>query len=107
MCSSDLPSALPRLEDPDPQKRAELRAEAMRSACPSCNKPIGEHTPEEVRACADKQRDIRLKDVRCPICNKLVLEHSQSESTFCSAKSRAAEHENAIEAIFAVKSTRS
>src|SRR5436853_1244701 len=87
-----------RAKAPDPKKRAKLRAEAMRSPCPSCDKPIGEHTPEEMRACADKQRDIRLKDVRCPICNKLVLEHSHSESVSCFEKSRAAEHEKAVEA---------
>jgi endogenous inhibitor of DNA gyrase (YacG/DUF329 family) len=77
-------------EDPDPKKRAELRAEAMRWPCPSCGKPVGEHTPEETRTCAHKQRDIKLKDVRCSICNKLVLEHSESESAACSEKDQVA-----------------
>jgi hypothetical protein len=56
--------------------------------CPTCEKPIGQHTPDEIRACADKQRDEKLKDVRCPICNKLVLEHSHSESVACTEKHR-------------------
>jgi len=79
-------------QDTDPKKRAERRAEAMRSACPTCTKPFGEHTRAEIRACADKQRDIKLKDVRCPICSKLVLEHSHSEGVACSDKARAKEH---------------
>ena len=41
-----------RAKAPTPKKLAELRAEAMRSPCPSCDKPIGEHTPEEINVCA-------------------------------------------------------
>lgn len=79
-------------------KRAELRAEAMRAACPTCERPFGEHKPEEIRTCAHKQRDIKLKDVRCSICDKLLLEHSHAESVACSEKDKAAKrassHEN-------------
>ncbi len=71
-------------QDPDPKKRAERRAEAMRSACPTCDRPFAEHTGEEMRVCADKQRDIELKDVRCPTCSKLVLGHFPGEGVACS-----------------------
>jgi len=36
--------------------------------------------------CADKVRDIKLKDMRCPICQKLVQEHSHAESVVCFEK---------------------
>jgi len=49
-------------------------------------KPIGQHTPDEIRACAHKQRDEKPKDVRCPIGNKLVLKHFHGESMACTEK---------------------
>ncbi len=61
--------------------------------CAICEKPFGEHTPAGIRACANKQRDIKLKDVRCPICNKLVLEHSHAQGVACTEKAQAAKHE--------------
>ena len=76
-------------EEPDPAKRATLRAQMLQSLC-SCGKTFGDHMQDEILTCARKQRDLKLKDVRCPICNKLVLEHSQSESVACSEKDRAA-----------------
>jgi hypothetical protein len=93
-------------EDPDPAKRAarrrETRREMVQAVC-ACGETFAEHSKEEILACAHKQRDIQLKDVRCPICNKLVLEHSHAEGLACSEKDKAAKHEKAIEAIFARK----
>jgi hypothetical protein len=80
-------------EDPDPAKRAarrrEMRREMTQAVC-ACGKTFDEHSKEEILACAHKQRDIQLKDVRCPICNKLVLEHSHAEGLACSEKDKAA-----------------
>lgn len=63
-----------------------VQARVALELCPTCEKPIGQHTPDEIRACAHKHRDEKLKDVRCPICNKLVLEHSHGESVACTEK---------------------
>ena len=83
-------------EDPDPAKRAEkrrrMRREIMESVC-ACGRTMAEHSRENILACAHKQRDIQLKDVRCPICNKLVLEHSQAEGVACTEWAQAAKHE--------------
>jgi len=58
--------------------------------CSICGRTVKEHSLEGIQACAHKQRDIKLKEVRCPICNKLVLEHSHSERVACFEKDRAA-----------------
>ena len=44
-------------ENPDPIKRAERQAQAMNEQCPTCNKIVGEHTPEEIRVCARQGRE--------------------------------------------------
>jgi C4-type Zn-finger protein len=60
--------------------------EAATSCCPVCDRTFGAHSHEEMRACVNKARDIKLKDVHCPICNKPVLEHSHEESAVCFEK---------------------
>jgi len=45
----------------DPAKSAEQQAESMRSPCPECQKPIGQHTVAELRACVDQARDRHFK----------------------------------------------
>lgn len=57
--------------------------------CNICGRTLKEHSLEGIEACADKEGDIKLKDVRCPICNKLVLEHSRTEGEVCHEKHRA------------------
>lgn len=47
-------------EDPDPAKRAarrrEMRREMVQAVC-ACGKTFAEHSKEEIRTCAHKQRD--------------------------------------------------
>ena len=43
----------------DPKKRWERQAESMTFPRPTCGQIIGEHTPEEIRTCARKQRENR------------------------------------------------
>jgi len=59
----------------------------LQSVC-ECGKTMAEHSKDDILACAHKQRDRQLKDIRCPICNKLVLEHSHSESVACYEKQK-------------------
>jgi hypothetical protein len=46
-------------QDSDPKKHLERQAELMKSPCPTCGQIVGEHTPEEIRTCARKQRENR------------------------------------------------
>jgi hypothetical protein len=69
------------------------RAVDFDGVCSICGRTMKEHSIEGIVACAQKQRDITLKDVRCPICNKLVLEHSHSESVACFEKDRDAKRD--------------
>jgi hypothetical protein len=62
----------------DPSRAVDFDGE-----CSTCGRTMKEHSAEGIVACAHKQRDIKLKDLRCPICHKLVLEHSHSESIAC------------------------
>ena len=62
---SDFAEADFKNQEPDPAKRATLRAQMLQSLC-SCGKTFGDHMQDEILACARKQRDIKLKDVRCP-----------------------------------------
>jgi DNA-directed RNA polymerase subunit RPC12/RpoP len=71
-------------EGADPSRAVDFDGE-----CSICSRTLKEHSVEGIQACAQKQRDIKLKDVRCPICNKLVLEHSHSDSVACFEKDRA------------------
>jgi NMD protein affecting ribosome stability and mRNA decay len=47
-------------QDPDPKKRTEMQAHAMNGECPTCGRIIGDHTPEEIRACSRKWREQTL-----------------------------------------------
>lgn len=44
--------------DPDPVKRAQLRARMLQLLC-SCGKAYGDHTQNEIRACAERNREKR------------------------------------------------
>ena len=47
-------------QDPDPKKRAEMQAHAMAGDCPTCGRIIGDHAPEEIRACSQRGREQTL-----------------------------------------------
>jgi hypothetical protein len=51
-------TALPGKEEPDPVKRAQSRIPVRQMLC-SCGKARGEHTRDEIRACAERNRPKR------------------------------------------------
>src|SRR5215469_6654916 len=66
-----------------PEPLTEAQKQVLEGTCATCGKRILHHTRAGFLACADKQREIKLNDVRCPICNRLALEHSDSERGAC------------------------
>jgi hypothetical protein len=50
--------AVAKNEELDPVKRAQLRARMLQLLC-SCGKAYGDHTQDEIRACAERNREKR------------------------------------------------
>lgn len=53
-------TAVAKNQQPDPVKRAQLGAQALELLC-SCGKAYGDHTQDEIRACAERKPERRCR----------------------------------------------